>query len=73
MKIRIELPQAQADKLREQARRFGVQPEELAAAAVVDLLNREDAELQAAAEYVLEKNRELYRRLGGCATSAWRR
>lgn len=63
MKIAVELPQAQEEKLRDQAKRLGVLPEDLAKAAVVDLLNREADDFAAAAQYVIGKNRELYRRL----------
>ncbi len=37
--------------------------EELAAAAVRDLVGRQDPEFEATAQRVLEKNRELYERL----------
>jgi hypothetical protein len=40
-----------------------LQPEELARAAVADLLTTPDDEFRAAAEVVLVKNAELYRRL----------
>ena len=50
-------------KLREEADRLGVAPEELAAAAVIDLLYYEADDFHAAADYVLQKNRELYPRL----------
>lgn len=63
MKFPIELPEAAAAKLREEADRLGVGPEELAVAAVIDLLYREADDLHAAAGYVLQKNRELYQRL----------
>lgn len=63
MKIPIELPEPQADKLRGHAERLGVRPEDLATAAVVDLLNREAGDFDSAAKHVIEKNRELYRRL----------
>ncbi len=62
MKIAIELPDAQADKLRSEASRLGAKPEELVTAAVVDLLNRND-DFQESADYVLRKNKELYQRL----------
>ena len=38
----IELPETEAEKLRSAASRLGVKPEELAIAAVVDLLNHSD-------------------------------
>ena len=63
MKLSIEIPEAAAAKLREEADRLGMRPEELASAAVIDLLYREADDFQAAADYVLQKNRELYQRL----------
>jgi antitoxin FitA len=63
MKIAIELAESQAEKLRGEASRLGVHPDELATAAVVDLLNHQATEFDAAAEYVLSKNQELYKRL----------
>jgi hypothetical protein len=63
MRIAIELPEAQADKLRGEAQRLGVRPEDLAAAAVLDLLNREVSDFEAAAKYILHKNWNLYQRL----------
>lgn len=63
MRISIELPESQVDKLRGEAKRLGVRSEDLAAAAVVDLLNRQAADFDSAAKHVLEKNRELYQRL----------
>lgn len=53
----------QAAKLRGEAQWLGVRPEDLAAAAVVDLLNREASDFDSAAEYVLRKKRKLYQRL----------
>jgi hypothetical protein len=61
--IPIELTPAQESRLRVQADRLGVLPEDLARLAVEDLLARPDAEFQEAAQRVLEKNRELYERL----------
>jgi hypothetical protein len=64
MTIPLELPQAQEEKLRDEARRLGVPPEDLAKAAVVDLLNREADDFDSAAQRVIRKNAELDRRLG---------
>jgi len=61
--IPIELTPAQESRLRVEADRLGLPPEDLARLAVEDLLARPDAEFQEAAERVLEKNRELYERL----------
>ena len=63
MKLAFELPPAQADRLRQEAARLGVAPDELAKAALADLLAAHDDEFEATARRVLEKNRELYRRL----------
>jgi len=63
MQIPIELSDPQAEKLRIEAQRLGVEPQALATALVVDLLNRETPDFDQAAEHVLRKNRELYKRL----------
>ncbi len=63
MKLAIELTEQQARRLREGASRLGVEPEQLALAAVTDLISSEGADFDAAARRVLEKNEELYRRL----------
>lgn len=63
MTIVFDLPQAQADKLRQEAARMGIAPSELARAAVNDLLSAPADDFQRAAERVLQKNAELYRRL----------
>lgn len=63
MKLSVEVTEAEKQKLTEEARRLNVSAEELAAAAVHDLLGQRDADFEHAATRVLEKNRELYRRL----------
>ena len=63
MKLAIELTEQQARRLREVASRLGVKPEQLALAAVTDLIASEGPEFDAAAQRILEKNEELYRRL----------
>jgi predicted transcriptional regulator len=63
MKLSIELSSTEAERLQEEARRLGVTAERLAGAAVADLLGRERDDFESAAAKVLEKNRELYRRL----------
>ena len=63
MKLAFELPSAQANKLREEATRLGVAPEELARAALADLLGTPDNEFDAAVARILQQNQELYRRL----------
>ena len=63
MKLDIELSPAQAERLRQEAERLSVTPEELARAALTDLLSEPDEGFKVAAERVLRKNNELYRRL----------
>jgi hypothetical protein len=63
MKVAFELPPAQAAQLEAEATRLGVPVEELARAAVSDLLAVPDTAFQDAATRILAKNRELYRRL----------
>ncbi len=63
MKLAIELTEQQAQRLREGASRLGVEPEQLALAAVADLIASKGPDFDAAAQRVLEKNEELYRRL----------
>jgi predicted transcriptional regulator len=63
MKLTIELSPAQAERLRHEAARLGLAPEDLARAAIADLLAIPGDDFKAAAERVLRKNEELYRRL----------
>lgn len=63
MKLAIELSNEQANRLRAGADRLGIEPEQLALAAVMDLIASEGPDFDSAATRVLEKNRELYRRL----------
>lgn len=63
MKLAIELPAAQADRLRAQAERLGLAPEELARAALNDLLSTGDSQFEDIARRVVTKNRDLYKRL----------
>jgi hypothetical protein len=63
MKIAIELNSAQSEQLKAIAASLGVAAEQLAQAAVTDLIDAGAADFDAAASRVLEKNRELYRRL----------
>jgi len=63
MKLAFELPPAQAEKLQAEAQRLGLAPEDLARAAVLDLLATPAPDFDSAAARVMTKNRELYRRL----------
>lgn len=50
-------------RLKEVAGQLRVTPEQLVAATIEDLLAQPEDSFQAAVEYVLAKNAELYRRL----------
>jgi predicted DNA-binding protein len=63
MKLSIDLSPAQADRLRVEAERLGLTPADLARAAIADLLATTEEDFKAAADRVLKKNSELYRRL----------
>ncbi len=63
MRLFIDLSPAQADRLRIEAERLGLTPEDLARAAIADLLATTGEDFSAAADRVLKKNEELYRRL----------
>jgi len=63
MKLDIELSPAHTERLRQEAERLNVTPEDLARAALSDLLSEPDETFKIAAERVLRKNADLYRRL----------
>lgn len=62
-KLIIELTDADAQRLHAEDARLGVSDEELARAVVTDLLTQRDADFRRAADYVLKKNVDLYKRL----------
>jgi hypothetical protein len=63
MKLPVEMTDELQRRLAKEAKRLNVAVEELAGAAVRDLLAEPEADFQQAARRVLEKNRDLYRRL----------
>lgn len=63
MTISVTFDDAQSARLEERARELGVDVQELAKAAVNDLLARPADDFSRAADRVLKKNRELYDRL----------
>jgi hypothetical protein len=63
MQLPVELSEHQIEALRERAKSLGISPEQLASAAVADLVNQPAADFEEAAARVLAKNAELYRRL----------
>jgi hypothetical protein len=63
MRISIDITGADERALTEAAQRLNVPADELAAAALSDFLTLRDEEFERAAQRVLAKHRELYRRL----------
>ena len=61
--LRIELPEEEAEKLRNLANERNTSPEELVAQTVLDLLTQPDEELEHELDYLLKKHDELLRRL----------
>jgi predicted transcriptional regulator len=61
--ITIELPTERLQKLKEMAMKFGVSTEELVRVSVEDMLTQPEEQFRKAAQYVLKKNAELYKRL----------
>ena len=61
--ITVPLSEDRLQRLKAIAEQAGVSPEELARASLEEWLALPREDFVAAARYVLEKNRELYRRL----------
>ena len=63
MTISLQLDDEQSRRLIEVAGELNIDPSELAKAAISELVSRPSDDFDRAARHVLEKNRELYRRL----------
>lgn len=61
--ITVTLSEDRLQKLKELAEQFRIAPEELLRVSVEELIARPQADFQKALAYVLEKNKELYKRL----------
>ena len=61
--ITVALPEDRLLKLKEIAARLRVTPEDLVRITIEELLSRPDEAFAQAADYILKKNDELYRRL----------
>ena len=61
--ITINLTDENFSKLREIADRLRVSPEDLARMSIEELIAQPEENFERAADYVLKKNAELYRRL----------
>lgn len=63
MTLHLELDEQQIQRLQDAARRLNVSVNDLAKAAINELLAKPDDDFERAATRVLNKNAELYRRL----------
>ena len=61
--LSLKLDDKKAAVLREKAEMYGLKIEDLVIASIEDLLSRTDEDFERAAQKVLSKNAELYRRL----------
>lgn len=61
--ITISLPDEHLSRLREIANRLKVSVEDLARMSIEELLAQPEENFERAADYVIKKNAELYRRL----------
>lgn len=61
--LEVQLPEQTVLKLKEAAERLSISPEELLVLSLEEKLAQLDVEFQQAADYVLTKNTELYKRL----------
>ena len=61
--LTINLPSRTADQVDEAARELGLTPEALVQASIEEKLERLHLSFDEAAQHVLDKNAELYRRL----------
>jgi len=61
--LEVSLDETTAKRLEQAAERLGVSTEELLRLSLQEKLDRLDEAFRSAADYVLDKNSELYRRL----------
>lgn len=61
--LELQLPEKTASKLQEVAERLSVPPEQLSILSIEEKLAQLEDEFRRSAEYALQKNADLYRRL----------
>jgi hypothetical protein len=61
--LELQLPEQTAAKLQEAARRLGVSAAQLLILSIEEKLAQPEEEFRCCAEYVLQKNADLYRRV----------
>ena len=63
MTLNLELDELQTERLQQIADRLNVSLNDLAKAAINDLLAKPECDFENAAKHILKKNTDLYRRL----------
>jgi hypothetical protein len=61
--LELQLPEQTASKLQEAAERLRISPEQLSILSIEEKLAQLEHEFRRSAQYALQKNGELYRRL----------
>ena len=61
--LELQLSEQTASRLQEAAKRLGISPEQLSILSIEEKLAQIENEFRRSAEYVLQKNADLYRRL----------
>ena len=61
--LELQLPEQTASKLQEAAERLGVSPEQLSILSIEEKPAQLEDEFRRSAEYALQKNADVYRRL----------
>ena len=61
--LELQLSEQTASRLQEAAKRLGISPEQLSILSIEEKLAQIRNEFRRSAEYVLQKNADLYRRL----------
>lgn len=59
----VTLPDEFAERLLQRSQELGIAPEDLVTASVEELLDRPSEEFRELMDYLISKNRELYKRL----------
>ena len=62
-RIIVEIDDSRAAILREKAKRFGLLPDQFVTASIEDLISRPEPDFDKAMRKVMDKNKELYKRL----------
>lgn len=62
-RIIVEIDDSRVAILREKAKRFGLLPDQFVTASIEDLISRPEPDFDEAMRKIMDKNKELYKRL----------